>query len=60
MDHTSRNCKNISSYYYTPVIVKAILDWIFYQVCKDQQKNWAQSSQFITFSDKISATDMKK
>ena len=20
-----------------------ILDWIFYQVCKDQQKNWARN-----------------
>ena len=20
-----------------------ILDWIFYQVCKDQQKNWAEN-----------------
>lgn len=23
-----------------------ILDWIFYQVCKDQQKNWEKSLRY--------------
>jgi hypothetical protein len=43
MNETIQEIKNLDSIFESDILDSElrILDWIFYQVCKDQQKNWA-------------------
>jgi hypothetical protein len=45
MNETIQEIKKIDSIFDSDILHSElrILDWIFYQVCKDQQKNWEKS-----------------
>ena len=45
MSETIHEIKKLDSIFESDIIDSAlrILDWIFYQVCKDHQKNWVRN-----------------
>ncbi|HZA71034.1 MAG TPA: hypothetical protein VE548_15155 [Nitrososphaeraceae archaeon] len=45
MNETIQEIKKLDSIFESDILDSElrILDWIFYQVCKDQQKNWARN-----------------
>jgi hypothetical protein len=45
MNETIREIKKVDSIFESDILDSEIriLDWIFYQACKDQQKNWERS-----------------
>ena len=45
MSETMQEIKKLDSIFESDILDSElrILDWIFYQVCKDQQKNWVRN-----------------